>query len=1462
MLIRVFYGSSCKDITLNNGFLYTIGCSKDDYLSIPESDLKKKHVSFKESESDWQMVCNGTVSLNGEFIKKSILQPKAIYLLSEEYKVSLICLDDNKAKKTIYHFDDLYEFTVGRANDNSIEIYSNLVTKYHARIKKVGDDYYLFDLDSRNGTFVNGTRITKNGSKLKVLDKIIIGDATLIFHGLSFEIIASDDIVRVYNKKERSVFLEDITFKRSPRLKMNVPRGGLEIETPPNIMEKPEINMLSTFLPAIGIIIIAIVMTFASSSSRMLYFTIPMTLIGLVVSVSNYFNQKKKYNSLVDMRLDKYMHHIKSSEEVIKRKQKEQLQALLTMDPETEECFKIVEELDRKLWERRPLDEDFMSVRIGSGMVDSSFSINVPKNTIDLQDDELKKLPQELHQKYHLLKNAPIICDILNNQIIGVVGERKNRAKLLKNIVTQISTHHCYTEVKIIIIYDEKDIKEYKWMEKLPHTWDDDKQYCFVASSRNTAEVLFSGFVDVLKTRRHEVEAEGSYGSSIISVPYYLFIVAQPTFLSKSNPITEFLFDNKELGVGTILAVDNLKQLPKECSQIIEIENAQGEIYTKENSSLRRKFILDNTNENEYETFAISLSHILSDEITVKNVIPKKVSFYEMLNISKVEDIDLLKYWSANDITVSLSTVIGVGEGKNISLDIHEKGHGPHGLVAGMTGSGKSELLQTYILSMALHYHPREVGFVIIDFKGGGMANQFASLPHLMGTITNIEGRAIDRSLVSLKAEVIRRQKVFAEHKVSDIDKYVEKFKKMSGMSPLPHLIIIVDEFAELKSEQPEFMKELISIARIGRSLGIHLILATQKPSGQVSEQIWSNSKFRICLKVASKEDSNEVIRTAAAAKIKEVGRAYLQVGNNEVFELFQSGYGGEKTSDMQTTQFNLALDYIVKYCQKNKIQKLPDICMQALPVSIPYEYKALDYCAGLAVSIGLYDDPANQRQGEVILNLSGENIVIIGSQQTGKTNILQTIIRSACERYSSDQIQFYIVDFASMILKNFEKLDHIGGVVSTNEEEKLENLFKMLLSEMASRKEQLAKIGISSYSAYLDAGFRELSQIVLVIDNFTVLKELYPKESEALLLISREGIATGISIILANTQVSGIGFKYLMNFPRRICLYCNDNSEYSNLFDRTRMFLENVPGRAFVEVDYQIIEAQMYLSFSGEKEIDRVSAIKSFVDNCNSANSGMPARKIPMVPDIVTSDELAKNGYDLGVAAYRIPLGIDYANMQLFHIDLLKKSVLAIVGGEKSGKTNIVKHIINCIQRQIFDNYTEVYIADDSGKLETLCEYGCVKQYVKHSSDAKAIIETVYEELLRRKEIWGVGMIDDTPMLMLVLSGHEILDSVLQDNKISDKLLSMVKDLKKYKVFVLLNDVDNAAINFSSPSLLKYVKEYYNILALVNISELRMIEVPLKFQKEYSRDIRKGDGYSFLDNKVRKIRFILNDEF
>lgn len=198
----------------------------------------------------------------------------------------------------------------------------------------------------------------------------------------------------------------------------------------------------------------------------------------------------------------------------------------------------------------------------------------------------------------------------------------------------------------------------------------------------------------------------------------------------------------------------------------------------------------------------------------------------------QAEDLDLDKRWSNSRIYESMAAPLGVNAKNDIiSLNLHEKAHGPHGLVAGTTGSGKSEILQSYILSAATLFHPYEIGFVIIDFKGGGMVNQFKDLPHLIGAITNIDGKEIDRSLKSIKAELLKRQSLFAEANVNHIDKYIKLYKEGKVQIPLPHLVIVVDEFAELKAEQPEFMKELISAARIGRSLGIHLILATAETS-------------------------------------------------------------------------------------------------------------------------------------------------------------------------------------------------------------------------------------------------------------------------------------------------------------------------------------------------------------------------------------------------------------------------------------------------------------------------------------------------------------------------------------------------------------------------------------------------------------------------------------------------------
>ena len=286
--------------------------------------------------------------------------------------------------------------------------------------------------------------------------------------------------------------------------------------------------------------------------------------------------------------------------------------------------------------------------------------------------------------------------------------------------------------------------------------------------------------------------------------------------------------------------------------------------------------------------------------------LPGTYSFLQMFNAGKVEYLNPLTRWNENNPTKTLSTPVGIGtDGELFYLDLHQKRQGPHGLIAGMTGSGKSEFIITYILSMAVNYSPDEVAFVLIDYKGGGLASAFEDpergihLPHVVGTITNLDGAAIQRSMVSINSELKRRQAVFNEAKSRnntgsmDIYEYQKLYRAKKVDEPMPHLFLISDEFAELKSQQPEFMSELISTARIGRSLGVHLILATQKPTGVVNDQIWSNTRFRVCMKVQNRNDSMEMLKRPEGADIRETGRFYLQVGYNEYFALGQSAWAG-----------------------------------------------------------------------------------------------------------------------------------------------------------------------------------------------------------------------------------------------------------------------------------------------------------------------------------------------------------------------------------------------------------------------------------------------------------------------------------------------------------------------------------------------------------------------------------------
>lgn len=643
------------------------------------------------------------------------------------------------------------------------------------------------------------------------------------------------------------------------------------------------------------------------------------------------------------------------------------------------------------------------------------------------------------------------------NSAVGICGKKEMNKVLFKNILIDVISRHYFGDVKLFLLID--DVQEYSWVKRIPHIYAANgmRNIVFDSESRNN---VFEYLYKELTIRRSMKSCAG--------LPYLVVLVMNEWGI-KTHPVSQFIENAKDIGVSFVFWGESKEEIPLYCGSIISIkDNNKGELIDSHKGEEKIEFSFDSISDLEMEKISQILEPIYCEEISLESSLRKSISLFELLGIYSVDDIDLIQNWNEARVWDTMAAPIGVNSKNEIvSLNLHEKFHGPHGLVAGTTGSGKSEILQTYILSAAILFHPYEVSFVIIDFKGGGMVNQFKDLPHLIGAITNIDGREINRSLKSIKAELLKRQSLFAEANVNHIDKYIQLYKNGKVKIPLPHLIIIVDEFAELKAEQPEFMKELISAARIGRSLGVHLILATQKPSGQVNEQIWSNSKFRLCLKVQNKEDSNEVLKSPLAAEIKEPGRAYLQVGNNEIFELLQSGFSGalekantskEKSyiisqvdisgrkrivyakkkansSKSSRTQLEAIVDYVRDTCIENGIERLQNICLPPLPsiVNIVETNKG----NGM-VSIGIYDDPDSQYQGDAFINISNENYMIIGSSGTGKTNFLQVIIRQIVNCYSPKQANIYIMDFGAMYLKNFQDLCYVGGVVTISEEEKL----------------------------------------------------------------------------------------------------------------------------------------------------------------------------------------------------------------------------------------------------------------------------------------------------------------------------------------------------------------------------------------------------------------------------------------
>ena len=1460
-------------------------------------------LEFIRNEKGWTIICSDNIYLSVGDVRKLLtkqlihgdeLTVKYSDSNTEIFAISYF-IDFDYLKKPYNVALDLSgksEILIGGTEKCDVILKSQNVKDDMFCIKYDGQNYILCEDNSKYGVYLNGKRNTGE-TILKYNDFIDMAEFSFC---IADKILYTSQNVnmRIDNLKSYPVIESQSEysypkFNRSTRIKIVLGNEKISILDPPAAPQKPTGNIVMRLMPAIVMLAVTIVMRGLMSSAGNMYVWVSVISmgIGVITSIAGIIDERKKYKTEVTTRTSSYEAYIENKDRQIQELREKEADQLEEIYYSLENEIQFVSAFSAELFDRNTKDDDFLSVRLGTGTNKAVREIDIRKQEKFEGEDELAALPGQLAQRYENIANTPVTLNLQKKNAVGIIGNRKGLLDILRNLTIDLAVRHYYLDLKLFYIIGENQKKEFEWLRFLPHIQNDILHMRNLVCDEGSKTLLFEYLYKELSKRE----------AAKISFPRIVIFVFNDMGIKK-HPISRYIDRSAALGVTFIFFEECREFIPNGCSDLVSLsEDGAGMITCAQNKEIKKEFVFEPIESARAEEVVKKLAPVYCEEVSLEGTLTKNITLFELLNIMGVDDIDLDKNWSESAVYKSMAAPLGV-KTKNeiVFLDLNEKKHGPHGLVAGTTGSGKSEILQTYILSMALLFHPYEVGFVIIDFKGGGMVNQFKDLPHLIGSITNIDGREINRSLLSIKAELRKRQELFAEYGVNHIDAYIKLYKKGETSIPLPHLILIVDEFAELKMDQPEFMKELISAARIGRSLGVHLILATQKPSGVVDAQIWSNSKFKLCLKVQSKEDSNEVLKTPVAAEIKEPGRAYLQVGNNEVFELFQSAYSGapasaddnasakafvlsevelsgkrnpiyikkeKKNNEERDTQLTAIVNYIASYCNNMDIVRLPGICLPPLkdmivyPASKSREEKELT----TVIPVGIYDDPDNQMQGEVTLNIQEGHTMIVGSSQYGKTNLLQTVIRGLSDQYTPEEVNIYILDFGSMALKVFDQLNHVGGVIVASEDEKMKNFTRMINLEIKDRKERFSKMAITSFASYREAGRRDLPQIVIIVDNFIALKEIYSEYEDDLLNICREGIAVGITLLITSLQTNGINYKYMSNFANRICLYCNQGDEYGTMFDRCRMSPKNIPGRGLIAIDKQVYEYQTYLAFEGTKEIERVKKIKSYIQTVNAMNGEIRAKRIPEVPQVLDLDYVRQQLKNRALKDMEVPVGIDYDTVEYVTIDLSQALTIGITGKEGYGKTNLVKLFVSYLQSKVFDVPSKVYILDNYKKqLEPLSSYGVVERYSTDLNDFEEIISSIGAELQIRLEIvkeQGMDALKQMEQIVFIIQNVDIYSPDGVGKAAIESFKKICKLYKNMKICFIFAEIENVSIAYGSSEMMKMVKDYKYLFVLDDLANLKLVDINAAVVRKYKKMIELGDGYLITDKGVQKQKII-----
>ncbi|MFK0044027.1 FtsK/SpoIIIE domain-containing protein [Streptomyces sp. NPDC090741] len=908
----------------------------------------------------------------------------------------------------------------------------------------------------------------------------------------------------------------------------------------------------------------------------------------------------------------------------------------------------------RRLWERRRSDADFLELRVGTADQPSAVVLEDPT-----RDEHRRTFTRAAF-------DVPVTVALREHKVLGIAGGGPAARSVARWALAQAAVLHSPRDLQIYVLSAGHEAEAaWTWIRWLPHVRQQSGDTPAnigtdtESSARRVAELTGLIAARAAAARDHRTSRD----------PDVLVVLDGARRLRSLPGVVQILRDGPAVGVHAICLDSEQRLLPEECQAVVT-EEPGGTLRVGLSRSGTLTGVRTDAVSPEYcRSLARALGPLRdsggADEEGA--VLPSSARLLDVLALDPPTAEGVAARWKAGGR--STSAVVGVSLDGPFALDIRRDG--PHGLVAGTTGSGKSELLQTLVASLAVANRPDAMTFVLVDYKGGSAFKDCVDLPHTVGMVTDLDAHLVERALTSLSAELKRREHILAEAGAKDIEDYVDLLRREPRRTPMPRLLIVIDEFASMVRDLPDFVKGLVNIAQRGRSLGIHLILATQRPGGVVSPEIRANTNLRIALRVTDAGESQDVLTSPEAAGISKnhPGRAYVRLGQSSLVP-FQAGrVGGRRPGAVAASVpapwvVPLGWDQLgrplparpraVRHDGDEAVTDLRDLVeavraantdldiapqhspwLPALPVSI-----VLDDLPAVApggydlapVAYALVDLPADQAQRPLALDLATLNhLHVVGAPRAGRSQTLRTIAGALARAHSSADLHLYGIDCGNGALLALDALPHCGAVVQRTQPERLARLLSRLTAEVTRRQELLAARGFADLPELRSAlpAAQRPPHIMVLLDRWEVFEKTLGEYDGGNLLagvlaLLRDGASVGIHLVLAGDR-SLFSTRISSSTEDKLVLRLNDKSEYSMIGVNSRSVPDDIPsGRALRAGD----KAEVHIALLGPDgsgqaqagELQRIGAMCAERD-AHVAGSARPFR-VDVLPDRLGYEE------------------------------------------------------------------------------------------------------------------------------------------------------------------------------------------------------------------------------------------------